>query len=291
MESARQERRHDSRATASLHEVRPEGDGVSLVEIAPDCALPGADSTGPGFWTRIKHDQVAGHGSPVGWRTWTICLSSLLEGYGERADGWIKSTTTDCVALSALVAWDCLLSPYAQSRRAARVARVGGVAECALGGGMILAASTTLLANSRSGHRGGVLPWALPAAGSMASLAADVAVARQTLIGRVIAAWPSFALTASYEFLTCPTPCPGPMARGSEALPQHYAEPAPGRGCAKPTGDAPTSRPLGANNSCDIEYLRLQGTAWAAASGHQKTIEGWAQPAMIRIGVLRLAPE
>jgi hypothetical protein len=68
--------------------------------------------------------------------------------------------------------------------------------------GMIVAASTTLLANSRSGGRGGVLPWALLVAGSVASLAANVAVAEPTLIGRVIAAWPSFALTASYELLT-----------------------------------------------------------------------------------------
>jgi hypothetical protein len=68
--------------------------------------------------------------------------------------------------------------------------------------GMIVAASTTLLADSRTGRRGGVLPWALLVAGSVASLAANVAVAEPTLIGRVIAAWPSFALTASYELLT-----------------------------------------------------------------------------------------
>ena len=68
--------------------------------------------------------------------------------------------------------------------------------------GMIVAALTTLLAESRSGRRGGALPWALLVAGSIASLAANVAVAEPTLIGRVIAAWPSFALTASYELLT-----------------------------------------------------------------------------------------
>jgi len=68
--------------------------------------------------------------------------------------------------------------------------------------GMIVAASTTLLAESRSGRKGGALPWALLVAGSVASLAANVAVAQPTLIGRVIAAWPSFALTASYELLT-----------------------------------------------------------------------------------------
>jgi hypothetical protein len=67
--------------------------------------------------------------------------------------------------------------------------------------GMIVAASTTLLADSRSGNRGGVLPWALLVIGSMASLAANVAVAEPTVTGRVVAAWPSFALIGSYELL------------------------------------------------------------------------------------------
>jgi hypothetical protein len=66
---------------------------------------------------------------------------------------------------------------------------------------MIVAASTTLLAESRSGGRGGLLPWALLVIGSVASLAANVAVAEPTGTGRVIAAWPSFALIASYELL------------------------------------------------------------------------------------------
>jgi hypothetical protein len=66
---------------------------------------------------------------------------------------------------------------------------------------MIVAASTTLLADSRSGGRGGILPWALLVVGSVASLAANVAVAEPTATGRVIAAWPSFALIAAYELL------------------------------------------------------------------------------------------
>ena len=67
--------------------------------------------------------------------------------------------------------------------------------------GMIVAASTTLLAESRCGGRGGLLPWALLVAGSVASLAANVAVAEPTVTGRVIAAWPSFSLIAAYELL------------------------------------------------------------------------------------------
>src|SRR3984957_2556788 len=87
--------------------------------------------------------------------------------------------------------------------------------------GMIVAASTTLLADSRTGRRGGVLPWALLVAGGVASLAANVAVAEPTLIGRVIAAWPSFALTASYELLTRQVRCSSGQAcpgRGPQRL-------------------------------------------------------------------------
>jgi hypothetical protein len=117
------------------------------------------------------------------------------------SDRWIGWTTTGCVALLALIAatvsylhmhmlveahgqpgWVAALTPFSVD-------------------GMIVAASTTLLADSRSGSRGGILPWALLVIGSMTSLAANVAAAEPTATGRVIAAWPSFALIAAYELL------------------------------------------------------------------------------------------
>jgi hypothetical protein len=67
--------------------------------------------------------------------------------------------------------------------------------------GMIVASSMTLLADSRAGRSGGLLPWLLLVVGSGASLAANVAVAEPTAYGRVIAAWPSFALIGAYELL------------------------------------------------------------------------------------------
>jgi len=67
--------------------------------------------------------------------------------------------------------------------------------------GMIVAASSTVQADSRVGSRGGVMPWVLLVAESVASLAANVAVAEPTVTGRVIAVWPSFALIAAYELL------------------------------------------------------------------------------------------
>jgi hypothetical protein len=117
------------------------------------------------------------------------------------ADGWIRRTTTGCVALLALIAgtvsylhMHTLVGLHGQPGWVAALTPLSV-------DGMIVAASTTLLADSRSGSKGGALPWALLVIGSVASLAANVAVAEPTLIGRVIAAWPSFALTASYELL------------------------------------------------------------------------------------------
>ena len=63
------------------------------------------------------------------------------------------------------------------------------------------------------------MPWALLLASSVASLA----VAEPSLIGRVIAAWPSFALIASDELLMRqvrraaePGKVPAAVARGSK---------------------------------------------------------------------------
>jgi hypothetical protein len=135
-----------------------------------------------------------------------------------RADRWIRRTTIGCVAVLALIAgtvshlhMHTLVALHGQPGWVAALTPVSM-------DGMIVAASTTLLADSRSGLRGGALPWALLIVGSVAGLAANVAVAEPTLIGRVIAAWPSFALTASYELLTPPgSPRRGPGGRSSHS--------------------------------------------------------------------------
>ena len=118
------------------------------------------------------------------------------------ADRWMRWTTTGCVVLLALIAGT--VSYLHMHRLVALHGQPGWVAALTplSVDGMIVAASTTLLADSRAGRKGGVLPWALLVAGSVASLAANVAVAEPPMVGRVIAAWPSFALTASYELLT-----------------------------------------------------------------------------------------
>jgi hypothetical protein len=119
----------------------------------------------------------------------------------QTADRWIRWTTTGCVALLALIAGTVsYLHMHLLVELHGQPGWVAALTPLSVDG-MIVAASTTLLADSRAGERGGMLPWALLVVGSAASLAANVAVAQPTAAGRVIAAWPSFALIGAYELL------------------------------------------------------------------------------------------
>ena len=138
------------------------------------------------------------------------------------ADRWIRWTTTGCVALLALIAgtvsylhMHILVASHGQPGWVAALTPLSV-------DGMIVAASTTLLADSRSGSRGGTLPWALLVVGSVASLAANVAVAEPTAAGRVIAAWPSFALIGAYELLMRQVRC---SATGGAGLRERSSDP------------------------------------------------------------------
>src|SRR5579859_1277942 len=129
------------------------------------------------------------------------------------ADRCIRWTTIGCVTLLALIAGT--VSYLHMHMLVARHGQPGWVAALTplSVDGMIVAASTTLLADSRSGGRGGVLPWVLLAVGSMASLSANVAVAELTPAGRLIAAWPSFVLIAAYELLMRQVRCAADAAK------------------------------------------------------------------------------
>jgi Protein of unknown function (DUF2637) len=67
--------------------------------------------------------------------------------------------------------------------------------------GLAVAASMTMLVRRRSGKRSGALAWAALLLGLGASLAANVAAADPTLVGRLVAAWPPVGLLLSYELL------------------------------------------------------------------------------------------
>jgi hypothetical protein len=98
----------------------------------------------------------------------------------------------------------------------------------------------SLLLDSRLGRRGGVLPWTLLIIGAAASLAANIAVAEPTMLGRVIAAWPSFALTASYELLMRQVR----RAAQRAAVAADEAEAPVSAGCAAPAATAVHLRAL-----------------------------------------------
>ncbi|MFI6483716.1 DUF2637 domain-containing protein [Nonomuraea sp. NPDC050663] len=65
--------------------------------------------------------------------------------------------------------------------------------------GTIVAASMSILLSSRNGSRGGPLPWCMLLTSSLASLAANIAVAEPTITARLIAGWPSLALIGAGE--------------------------------------------------------------------------------------------
>src|SRR5690242_16686001 len=92
-----------------------------------------------------------------------------------RADIWIKRTTTGCVGPLALIAGTVsYLHMHLLVELHGQPGWVAALTPLSVDG-MIVAASTTLLADSRAGERGGALPWALLAIGSAASLAVNVA--------------------------------------------------------------------------------------------------------------------
>lgn len=67
--------------------------------------------------------------------------------------------------------------------------------------GMLVSASLVMLTRKRAGQPVGALAWSGLVLGLLVSLAANVAAAEPTLIGRLVAAWPPIALGLSYELL------------------------------------------------------------------------------------------
>lgn len=67
--------------------------------------------------------------------------------------------------------------------------------------GLVVAASMSMLVQRRAGRPAGRLAWCALLLGVGASLAANVAAADPTLVGRLVAAWPPLALLLAYELL------------------------------------------------------------------------------------------
>jgi hypothetical protein len=67
--------------------------------------------------------------------------------------------------------------------------------------GLLVAASLVIFVRRRAGRRAGGLPWVGLLLGVSASVAANIAAAQPTVLGRVVAAWPPVAFALSFELL------------------------------------------------------------------------------------------
>jgi hypothetical protein len=113
---------------------------------------------------------------------------------------WVNRVTTAAVLSVALVA---AIASYEHMRALAEIAGEGWrswLLPISVDG-LAVAASMTMLVRRRAGEKSGALAWAALLLGLGASLAANVAAAEPTLVGRLVAAWPPLGLLLSYELL------------------------------------------------------------------------------------------
>jgi hypothetical protein len=113
---------------------------------------------------------------------------------------WVRRVTTASVVAVAAVA---AVASYEHMRALAESAGEGWRAWLLpiSVDGLAVAASMTMLVRRRAGLRTGPLPWVALLLGLGASLAANVAAADPTVVGRLVAAWPPVGLLLSYELL------------------------------------------------------------------------------------------
>ena len=131
--------------------------------------------------------------------------------------------------------------------------------------GLIVVASMSILLAYRYGSRGSLLAWSLLVVGSLASLGANVAVAEPSLIGRIIAAWPSLALIGSYELLMSQIRrCPGRQAEVRD-LPDLNPEPVADRNAdpAEQQDDQEEDADLPVGHDGNSRVLQREAWRWA----------------------------
>ena len=113
---------------------------------------------------------------------------------------WVHRVTTVAVLSVALVA---AIASYEHMRALAEIAGEGWrswLLPISVDG-LAVAASMTMLVRRRAGEKSGALAWTALLLGLGASLAANVAAAEPTVVGRLVAAWPPLGLLLSYELL------------------------------------------------------------------------------------------
>lgn len=149
----------------------------------------------------------------------------------ERADTWIGRAATATVAGLAGIAGAISYSHMRQLAAAHGDTGWHAHAFPLSVDGVEIVASLVLLADRRAGRKSVWLPWAAPAIGTAASLAANIATADHGMISRIIAGWPAVALLIAVKLLS------GILehrsAAGAAAVPD-------GRGRDDQPGPAPT---------------------------------------------------
>src|SRR5262245_64298930 len=123
-----------------------------------------------------------------------------IEPVGLACPVWVQRVTTASLCAGAGVA---AVASYEHMRALAALAGEGWRSWLlpVSVDGLAVAASMTMLVRRRTGQAAGVLPWVALLLGLGASLAANVAAAEATVVGRLVAAWPPVGLLLSYELL------------------------------------------------------------------------------------------
>jgi hypothetical protein len=127
-------------------------------------------------------------------------LAPVVPPTAEAMPEWVRRVTTVSVLAVAAVA---AVASYEHMRALAELAGEGWRAWLLpiSVDGLAVAASMTMLVRHRCGLPAGVLPWVALLLGLGASLAANVAAAEPSVVGRLVAAWPPVGLLLSYELL------------------------------------------------------------------------------------------
>jgi hypothetical protein len=147
-------------------------------------------------------------------------------------------------------------------------------------GGIEIVASLVLLYHRRAGSPAGGLPWVALAAGTLASLAANVAVGATDLVGRAVAGWPAIALLVAVKLLSGLLGAGGthgaPRANRFTARTGRSAHTSSGRATRRRT----TSPGRSANvrtNRADLEQAARVAAADLAAAGQRLSRENLAR--------------
>jgi hypothetical protein len=185
---------------------------------------------------------------------------------GDRAIRW--TTTASVVILAGIAALVSYKHMFVLVRHYGETSWTAALLPISVDG-MIVASSMSLLGDSRRDRRSGALPWALLMIGSAASLAANVAVAEPSTVGRLIAAWPSAALIGSYELLMGQIRRNAPEAsagRANVTAAVHAPDHIPAH-----SAPAESARPSSTERRAEAT---LQGRAWQWALSQREPVTG-----------------